>query len=607
MISVSRYDYFHGGKKLSNKNYGANVVSPNTTFLRVWAPNARQVDVVGDFNQWQLGINPLQDGHGGFWEGTVQGLGPRGRYKYAIIKHNGEPKFRIDPAARDTRDSRINNMHNHGLVVDTTHTWHDFNTPIFDDLILYQCHVGSFCGRNDGMHRDNWVATYQDVQSKLDYIRSLGFNAIALLPIQEFRYDRSWGYNPSFFYALESAYGRPADLRRFVDLCHQKGIAVIFDVVYNHISNDDSSFWHFDEDSQTGKDSYLSEFETPWGLAPAFWKQPIKDFFVANMGMYLNEYRGDGLRFDATRYIEYNRGWGNDGWSFMQYLTYKAKELFPGKYLIAEHLPEHDSIVSSAGFHATWYKRAYDRFRQAMNGNNPVDNIKSLLGIDSGPEQRYPYNYSLVKYLLGSHDECGDDDNGKRGHRYFVEHFGGRENWHARAKARLGWALNIALQNTPMLFMGNECLMWGYWHDGGDDHGDHRFDWSIAGDHHGIPMRKLVSAANAVRWEHPALRSGPLRVTHEDYQNNVIAFKRWNHEGDVILIVVNSGEENFAHHEYGVKTDQAGRWQQILCTQDRDYGGWEGAGNAYYQPWTQGDGNIYVNLPKWSVVMFKLL
>ena len=592
---------------MSNNNYGAKVVSPHATFLRVWAPNARQVDVVGDFNQWQLGINPLQAGCEGFWEGTVQGIGSSERYKYVIIKHNGEPKFRIDPAARDTQDSRINNMHNHGMVVDTTHTWQDFNTPIFDDLILYQCHVGSFCGCNDGMHRDNWVATFQDVQTKLDYIRSLGFNAIALLPIQEFRYDRSWGYNPSFFYALESAYGRPADLRKFVDLCHQKGMAVIFDVVYNHISNDDSSFWHFDEDSQIGKDSYLSEFETPWGLAPAFWKQPIKDFFVANMGMYLNEYRGDGLRFDATRYIEYNRGWGNDGWSFMQYLTYKAKELFPAKYLIAEHLPEHDSIVSSAGFHATWYKRAYDRFRQAMNGNNPVDNIKSLLGKNFEPGQHYPNNYSLVKYLLGSHDECGDNDSGKRGHRYFVEHFGGRDNWHARAKTRLGWVLNIAIQNTPMLFMGNECLMWGYWHDGGDDHGDHRFDWSIAGDHHGILMRRLVSAANAVRWEHPALRSGHLQVTHEDYQNNVLAFKRWNHEGDVVLVVVNSGEENFAHHKYGVRTDQAGRWQQILCSQDRDYGGWEGAGNAYYQPWTQGDGKIYINLPKWSVLMFKLL
>jgi 1,4-alpha-glucan branching enzyme len=242
-----------------------------------------------------------------------------------------------------------------------------------------------------------------------------------------------------------------------------------------------------------------------------------------------------------------------------------------------------------------------------MEGNHPVENIKSILDKDAGGGQRYAHNYSRVKYLLGSHDECGDNDNGARGHRYFVEHFGGRDNWHARAKTRLGWALNIAAQNTPMLFMGNECYMWGYWHDGADPHGDHRFDWSIAGDHHGISMRKLVAAANHVRWAHPALRGGHLQVTHEDPGNHVLAFKRWNHEGDVILVVVHCGETNFTRHAYGVRTGQSGQWQQILCTQDKDFGGWDNAGNAYYQPWTQADGRIYVNLPKWSLVMFKLL
>jgi 1,4-alpha-glucan branching enzyme len=587
--------------------FGAKVLSPDTTFFRVWAPNAKQVDVVGDFNQWEVGLAPLNAANDGFWEGTIEGIGSGDRYKYAITKHNGEIKYRIDPAARDTQDSRINNIENHGRVVNNQSDWHDFVTPEFDDLIVYQCHIGSFCGRNDGMHRDNGVASFQDVEAKLDYIRSLGFNAIALLPIQEFRYDRSWGYNPSFYYALESAYGRPTDLIRFVEQCHQKGIAVIFDVVYNHISNEDSSFWHFDEHHLTGQGSYLSDFETPWGLAPAFWEKPIKDFFLANMGMYLNEYHGDGLRFDATRYIEYNHGLGNDGWHFMQYLTHMAQDLFPGKYLIAEHIPEHDSIVDSAGFHAAWCKSAYERFRQAMNGNDPVDHIKSLVGKDCGEGGHYPYNHSLIKYLLGSHDECGDNDNGHKNHRYFSEHYGGRDNWHARAKARMGWALNVAVQNTPMLFMGNECLMWGYWHDGGDEHGDHRFDWSIAGDHHGMPMRRLVAAANAVRWEHPALRRGHLQVMHEDYRNKVLAFKRWNHAGDVVVVVVNAGDRNFTHQAYGVQIGPTGRWQQILCTQDQAFGGWDGAGNAFYQPWTQGDGKIYINLPRWSVVMFKLL
>ena len=164
-----------------------------------------------------------------------------------------------------------------------------------------------------------------------------------------------------------------------------------------------------------------------------------------------------------------------------------------------------------------------------------------------------------------------------------------------------------------MLFMGSECHMgsptvgWGYWHDGHDNHGDHRFDWAIAGDPIGMEMRRLVAAANQVRWSNPALRSDTLIITHEDYDNQVLAFKRWK-DGNLVLTVVNLSERNFGNHSYGVSTDgQFGRWSQILCTQDASFGGWDGAGNAFYDPQTQPDGRVYINLPKWSVVMLRLL
>ena len=165
------------------------------------------------------------------------------------------------------------------------------------------------------------VASFDQLRTKLDYVRDLGFNALALMPVQEFRFDRAWGYNPSFYFALESAYGSPVDLRALVDACHQRGLAVIFDVVFNHISDEDSSFSHFDERPDRTGDSYLGthpSYRTDWGWAPAFWRQGIRDFFVANMEMYLGEYNGDGLRFDATTAMERARGFGNDGWEFMQ-------------------------------------------------------------------------------------------------------------------------------------------------------------------------------------------------------------------------------------------------------------------------------------------------
>jgi 1,4-alpha-glucan branching enzyme len=583
---------------------GSKIMGANRVSFRVWAPLAVNVDVVGEFNNWMAGQSPLVNAGEGYWEGLVGNLKENDIYKFIVHRRDGDTRYRIDPATRDTVDSETDNAINHGIIVNSDYNWSPFVTPAFDNLIIYQCHLGSFCGRNDGLHRNNWTATFQDNISKLDYIKSLGFNAIQILPVQEFRGDRSWGYNPSFYYALASSYGKPYDLRNFVNECHKRGIAVIFDVVYNHISNIDSSFWHFDDGTVN---SYLSSFETPWGLSPAFWQNGIKNFFLSNMDMYFNEYNCDGIRFDATRYIEYNKGLGNDGWEFMQSLTWFSKMSYPGKYLIAEHVPPNDSIINSAGFHATWYNPVYGNIFNALKGDNPVENIKNSIGLNFGYGNSYTDSWNLIKYLLGSHDECGDMNNGNNGHRYYVEHFGGRDNWYARAKARMAWALNISGMGTPMLFMGNECNMWGYWHDSEDTNGDHRFDWSIAGDMNGMAMRKMIADSNYIRWDHPALRNGFMEITHEDYSNNIVAFKRWNNKGDVVLVIVNAGDNNFTGYSYGLNTKQSGQWLQIFCSQDSQYGGWEGAGNAFYNPYTQNDNCIYINIPKWSVLFFKLL
>ena len=146
-----------------------------------------------------------------------------------------------------------------------------------------------------------------------------------------------------------------------------------------------------------------------------------------------------------------------------------------------------------------------------------------------------------MNYLSGSHDDVGDMNNGNaedgitnwdRRYRDLIDLLGGRHNPTARAKCRLAWALCVAMPGTPMGFMGSECLLasphvaWGYWHDGVDQWGDHRFDWSIAGDALGMEMRNFVAAANGMRWEHPALRSDDFRVVHVDRTNQVVVFAR---------------------------------------------------------------------------------
>ena len=345
---------------------------------------------------------------------------------------------------------------------------------------------------------------------------------------------------------------------------------------------------------------------TQWGRGPAWWKREVQDFFYQNARMYLEEYRADGLRFDVTTQINGEH---------LKLVLDRLRREFPNKYLIAEHLPAHPWIIDVGRFCATWHADSHHDCQRALAGHEPLNKVKSFLGWDG-----YEHSWNLVKYTLGSHDDIGDQNNGNaedgltnwdKRHRYLVDQLGGRENLWARAKCRLAWALNVAMPGTPMMFMGSECHMasphvsWGYWHDGFDANGDHRFNWDIAGDPSGIEMRRLVAACNAVRWQNPALRSESLAIAHEDYTNQVLGFVRQLYD-NLVLTVVNLGEQNFVDHSYGLGTGgHNGQWTQILCTQDTAFGGWDGAGNAFHEPWTQADGKVYINLPKWSVVMFR--
>lgn len=610
---------------MSEKNIGS-WINNGVAHFRVWAPKADAIKVLlqpGDVwdNGGQQRELPLSKGNDDYWSNEIDNVAPGTLYRFAVT-HQGVTRQKLDPAARNVIHSGLTRFEpDNGnaciLLEERSRGASSFRTPAFDNFIIYQLHVGSFAGRND--HLDvkgvadfsdtEAVATFSDVTTKFGYIRELGFDAIELLPVHEFCCDRSWGYNPASFFAPESTYGSPADLKEFVNCAHSYGLAVIFDVVYNHAGPGDNVLWRFDCAGPHGQGgSYFEGGQmTKWGRGPAWWKPEVQDYFFENACMFLDDYHADGLRFDATTQVN-----GNN----LKEVLWRLQERYPDKYFIAEHLPAHPWITTTGNFDATWDAEVHHECQRALNGDKPVEKIDGILGWEG-----FEHAWNMIRYTLGSHDDCGDQENGDaehglnnwdKRHRYLVDQFGGRDNWHARAKCRLAWALNIAMPGNPMLFMGSECHMgapsmsWGYWHDGRDEHGDHRFDWTIASDRKGMEMRRLVAAANLVRWKHPALRSDTIAVPHRDHNNGVIAFKRWSGH-DVVLTVVNMGDTNFTSHGYGVSTGgQMGQWTQLLCTQDAAFGGWDGAGNAFHEPWTKQDGRIYINIPKWSVVMFRL-
>jgi 1,4-alpha-glucan branching enzyme len=581
-------------------------------FFRVWAPHADAVTVViQDEPFWKEGFDVARrrlHNHGGYWSGTVAGARRSQLYRFKIT-HGAEHFETLDPAARDVFSSQLTrsdpaSMNASVITATERFSWAPFEPPRFENFIVYELHVGSFAGVNDGVNT-SW-ATFEQIKAKLGYIRGLGFNCIEIMPVHEHAMDRSWGYNPASFFAPESSYGSPATLAHLVDAAHRIGLAVIVDVVYNHAGDDDNILYDFDGYTNQGGIYFEGGQQTSWGQGPAWWKREVQDFFYQNGRMFLEQYHADGLRFDVTTQINGEH---------LKLAVGRLRDDFPNRYLVAEHLPDNPWIVNTGRFCATWQAVSHHECQRALAGQQPLEKVKSFLGWDG-----YDHPWNLVKYALGSHDDIGDFDNGNAEdgltnwdtrHRYLVDQLGGRENWVARAKCRLAWALNVAMPGTPMLFMGSECLMsspyvgWGYWHDGTDLNGDHRFDWSAVDDPLGVEMQRLVGAANAMRWENPALRADSLTIPHEDAADQVLGFVR--ESGDnVVLVVVNLSDRNFSDRSYGVATGgRFGQWTQILCTQDRPFGGWDGAGNAFYEPWTQADGRIYVNLPQWSVIAFR--
>src|SRR5215217_5861426 len=217
---------------------GATVYSGGTTF-RTWAPLASRVFVAGDFSSW--GWVELGNEFNGNFSGDVAGAVKGQKYKFVTRNQWGSDAWRADP-----RSAWQENSTGASIIYDHGEYWwnaQEFSTPAFNDMIIYEMHVGTF-NDSPGFGQGNWTSAI----AKLDYLRDLGINMVKVMPAYEFAGDFSWGYNAAFPFAPESASGSPNDMKRFVDEAHYRGIGVIFDVVHNHYGPSDLPMWCFSGD-----------------------------------------------------------------------------------------------------------------------------------------------------------------------------------------------------------------------------------------------------------------------------------------------------------------------------------------------------------------------
>jgi 1,4-alpha-glucan branching enzyme len=602
----------------SHKNDGMGSLSypDNTVRFRLWAPFAALVDVILDHpvpgTTFALAKEPGTPN----WSADGIPAPANTRYQYRITTAPGQNNDTSQPHLRtDARALQVESSDpaSQGYIVDPTLFTNNrapFTTPPFEDFLIYQLHVGSFTGRNDGVRSPYPTSTFVDLKSRLPYIRNLGFNAIELLPISNFQADTAGGagegYGPSDMFASENLYATSpdqavAELIQLIDEAHCLGLAVILDVIYNHAAQNNNRYWQYDgncsgDNGRPGGIYHVHGHHTQWGEGFATWQREVKDFLLDNARMYLRDYGIDGLRFDAVQAIDP---------SAVSEIVWSLHNDFPGKYLVAEYNPD-DSGSSVAprhdpygdlGFCATWDMDSPWRTFDLLNGVAVVDNLLKRIGSFSDPNP-----WHLVNYLTGSHDQIYHDGN-NNGY-YLTQRFGGRLNGYARAKSRLAWALNATLPGTPMLFMGTEGHIDGFWNPWVAPGYDNRLDWLRIGDDLGAPMQRMVADINNLRWNHPALRSPVGQITHTDPSNNVVAFKRWNNAGDVILVVVNAGDGQWDNTEYSVSlAGDTGSWQEIFNSQAPLYGGVNTVGNPGYVLDSR-NGQLSISLASWSVQVF---
>src|SRR6188768_2473841 len=278
------------------------VPHPGGTTFRVWAPHAVAVFVTGTFDDWagsSTELAPDGDGTTGTWSVDVAGVAPGAEYRFTIRTADGDLS-KMDPYAR-----HVTNSVGNGIVYDPdAFDWGDdpFEMPTWNDLVIYEMHIGTF-----GASADR-TGTFDGARRRLSYLEHLGVSAVQVMPPFEFAGDISWGYNPSHLFAIESGYGGPDAFKRFIKAAHEHGIAVIVDVVYNHFGPSDLDLWRFDGWSEgDGGGIYVyndDRANTPWGhTRPDYGRGEVRTFLRDSALTWLEEFRCDGLRFDATVYI----------------------------------------------------------------------------------------------------------------------------------------------------------------------------------------------------------------------------------------------------------------------------------------------------------------
>lgn len=542
----------------------------------VWAPDARAVRIVGDFNSWDGRGHAMRSmGGTGVWELFVPGLGVGSTYKYEILTPDGNWIVKADPMARYAEVPPATAS----IVTDSEYTWGDdawiaersASQPVSRPMSVYEVHVGSW---KPGLG-------YRDLADPLiEYVHALGFTHVEFLPLAEHPFGGSWGYQVSGYYAPTSRFGGPDDLRYLIDRLHQAGIGVIMDWVPGHFPKDSFALARFD-----GRPLY--EHPDPrrgehkdWGtLIFDYGRNEVRNFLVANALYWFEEFHVDGLRVDAVAsmlYLDYSREDGEwepnihggrenlEAIRFLQEVTATSYKLYPGIAMIAEESTSFQGVTAPTDHGGLGFG-----FKWNMGWMND-----SLVYIKRDPMYRshhegdlsfsFVYAFSENFVLPISHDEVVHGKGSLFG-RMPGDH------WQKLANMRAYLAYMWGHPGKQLLFMGQEFGQMSEWSEA------RSLDWWMLEQPAHRQLTSFVGALNRAYVEHSALWARDSdgdafrRLGAPTWNPNVIAFARSDHFGNDVVVICNFSGAPV--NDYDIDLPSGGEWTELINSDAAEYGG----------------------------------
>lgn len=576
--------FFHRGRGTKVYDYlGSHKTEKGSAMFRVWAPNAKSVSVIGDFNEWDENADVMQKlSDGQVWETEIDGVKEFDNYKYSILTQEDVRLEKSDPYAfhAETRPDTASKFYQ----IDDCYSWQDQKwlenrktTDVYrSPMNIYEVHAASWKTHDDGN-----PYSYRDLAKELvPYVKDMGYTHIEFMPLTEYPYDGSWGYQVTGYFAATSRFGTPSDLMYLIDVCHKNGIGVIMDWVPAHFPKDAHGLCEFD-----GRPLY--EYPDPrkgehkqWGTKVFdFGRNEVRSFLVSSAMFWIEKYHVDGLRVDAVAsilYLDYaredgewiaNQYGGNENLEaieFIRLLNHSIYSEHPDAVMIAEESTAWPLVTKQEDLGGLGFT-----FKWNMGWMNDALRYFSLDGLSR------KYNHNLLTFsffyafsenfvLPVSHDEVvhGKCSLINKMPGEYEEKFSGLRAFFGYMMAHPGKKLN---------FMGNEFgqfIEWKY---------DQGLDWLLLDYDRHAQLKEYVKQLNKIYKKYPALWQvdfgweGFAWCVSDDNNNSVIAFRRIDGNGNELVCVCNLTPVSREGYSFGVEKE--GVYEVILNSDSEKFGG----------------------------------